>query len=447
MYEVSLVQVTNIRSHSMADRLQVVNFNGDDVIVDMSVAEGSWGLYWPTDGMISFDLLNDLKLFRKNPQTGETWTGFFEPDCRVKAVKLRGEKSCGFFLPLEVVINWLSSKEKNSSSADFKSISDELKTIDGVTTFRSIELGRKYITSATQNARSAKVGVPGIPKVKISEYFKLHYDTGNLYNAHIVSDDNIVVTIKAHGTSGRFGYLPVVEIDNSTWTKRLYNWWARHTNQPQLTVTNYKYFNGTRNTSYALDVNSHKVNSDSVSYRESLVRPLFNKLYPGEQLYFEIVGFTGINGTPIQKGSAKGDKELTKKYGQSFPYSYGCSKDGTSGPVNKILVYRITQLLNNGQIIEYTDSQMRIRCKQLGLEPVELIENKINISKQGLLKHVENLLELESNRFSEHPNEGFCIRIENDKMIKIFKIKSFEFKISEGITKNDSSYIDEEESS
>ena len=96
-----VVEVKELREHTNADRLQVATFFGNDTIVDLNVHVGDKGVYFPTDGQLSerFCQVNDL--VRRKDENGNQVGGYMDPDKRnIKAIRLRGEKSDGLYLPL-----------------------------------------------------------------------------------------------------------------------------------------------------------------------------------------------------------------------------------------------------------------------------------------------------------------------------------------------------------
>jgi len=50
MYEAYVTTLKNVKKHSNADRLQVAECFGNQVIIDLSFKEGDIGVYFPVDG-------------------------------------------------------------------------------------------------------------------------------------------------------------------------------------------------------------------------------------------------------------------------------------------------------------------------------------------------------------------------------------------------------------
>ena len=95
-----IVKVNKLREHPNADKLQIATFFGNDTCVSLDVNVGDMGVYFPCDGQLSVEFCLNNHLLRKLPD-GTPDTGYMDPDKRnVKAIKLRGEKSDGIYLPI-----------------------------------------------------------------------------------------------------------------------------------------------------------------------------------------------------------------------------------------------------------------------------------------------------------------------------------------------------------
>ena len=97
-----VVQINELNPHSNADRLQIATIFGASVIVDLSVKVGDLGVFFPIDLQLSEEYCNENNLVRKKDENGNNIGGYLDPDKRnIRAMKLRGEKSEGLFMPLE----------------------------------------------------------------------------------------------------------------------------------------------------------------------------------------------------------------------------------------------------------------------------------------------------------------------------------------------------------
>ena len=125
----------------------------------------------------------------------------------------------------------------------------------------------------------------------------------------------------------------------------------------------------------------------------------------------------------------------------------------------KMFVYRITQVNEDGIELDLTWMQIKRRCSELGLEVVPELHNGIIDADGNLVlddygyKDSEQFLyvvEQSTTGYSTldytHIREGVCVRLEKaDGTIKVFKHKSFNFKVLEGILKNNDDYVDTED--
>ena len=91
----------NVRKHPNADKLLLAECFGNTVCVDLSYSEGDIGIYFPTDGQLSEEFACENNLLRKKDEFGNNIGGYLDPEKRnITAIRLRGEKSEGLFLPL-----------------------------------------------------------------------------------------------------------------------------------------------------------------------------------------------------------------------------------------------------------------------------------------------------------------------------------------------------------
>ena len=101
MYQAYITRIKNLRKHPNADRLQLGECFGNTVCVSLDYEDNQLGVYFPTDGQLSVDFAEMNNLLRKKDDAGNNCGGYMDPDKRnVTAIRLRGEKSDGLFLPL-----------------------------------------------------------------------------------------------------------------------------------------------------------------------------------------------------------------------------------------------------------------------------------------------------------------------------------------------------------
>ena len=441
-----VVQVKDLRKHSNADRLQVATFFGNDTIVDLNVHEGDIGIYFPTDGQLSerFCAVNDL--VRRKDENGNQCGGYMDPVKRnIKAIKLRGEKSDGLYLPITCL-------------SDFCTIS-ELKPGDKIDTVNGETICQKYIPHKTRT-----LGAPGSrhykAKVNIAPTFYEHVETEQLaYNlAAFHNGDLVQLTLKMHGTSGRTGYLPLVVPDKQNWLQKLFH-------RPPRQHLEYGYVTGTRRV-VLTPKNLHHGYYESDDFRVAMASYFEGKLHRGEVVYYEIVGFQGPKGAPIMAqvvNSKIKDKEFSKQYGPTTTFSYGCdASNGYFGehydetgtlalfePCCDVYVYRMTMVNEDGDVVEYSPDQIRERCEQIGVNYVMEFERFIIPPDVDpgwyVICKAEQYFDGPDPIGKTHIREGVVARICNRTKFAVYKHKNFSFKVLEGIAKDEATAPDIEE--
>ena len=446
-YNGFVVKVEHLRKHSNADRLQIATFFGNDTIVSLDTKIGDIGVYFPSDLQLSerFCAVNDL--VRRKDENGKQAGGYLDPEKRnIKALKLRGEKSDGLYLPITCL-------------ADFCKISD-LKIGDTIDTVNGELICQKYIPHS--NARTHAGGAKGVKKAKanIAPTFYEHVDTAQLaYNLNAFKEGDIVqLTLKMHGTSGRTGYLPLIHT-KQTWFDKLFH-------RPGKEYKEYGYITGTRRV--VLDGKRSGGFYDSDDFRHAMAAKFENKLRKGEVVYYEIVGFQGPHGAPIMsevQNSKVKDPEFSKQYGATTTFSYGCEQDGDYAPpfnpCCEVYVYRMTMVNEDGDVVEYSPAQIKERCEQMGVHTVMEFETFIIPGMIQLPDDVGSLHEVNAGEYvlrkveqyfdgpdpigKTHVREGVVARILNRSNFAVYKHKNFSFKVLEGIAKDEATAPDIEE--
>lgn len=431
-YKAVVVRLGEIRVHPNADRLKLTTVYGNQVIVGLDEKEGDLGLYFNVETQLSeeFCKANDL-IRRKNPETGKAEGGMFDENRRVRAQKFRGEVSDGFWIPL-------ASLAKLDISGSQVLEGEEYDTIAG------IPLCCKYIPKRG-NQRSG--GGTGKPKSRFrwnSPMFKEHFSTSHLGKQlhEFNHGDHVIVTEKLHGTSQRFGYVKVDMFYSLSWFKRL---WLKFIGYPKF--EGWQWMNGTRRV--VLKPQNRGTGYHSDELRDKAIEKMKGNLRKGEVIYFEVVGFEpgGKSIMPEVNNAKLKDDEFVKQYGATTVFRYGCSPEES-----KVFVYRITQANEDGETLDYSWKDVKLRCKELGLSHVPEIESflldDINVDienyRKMVLSYADTFCKGGSLLDQTHIREGVCVRIEGGLQPKIFKHKSFEFKLLEGIIK-DSGESDMEE--
>ena len=420
------------------------------------------GVYFPTDGQLSMEFAKQNNLLRLRDENGNSIPGggYMDPDKRnVTAIKLRGEKSDGLFLPLTC----LDYCFEDDATAHLK-IGDTIDVVNGhdICT-KYIPRSSKRVGRPTDGNRTRKKRVPLAP------LFVEHADTEQLaYNLGAFrAGDEVEITLKMHGTSQRTGFLPVFSGFRRTIWDKLF----RRDGEP---IYAYDIVTGTRRTVInGEDGGYYGSNAFRMPHSE-----LFRgKLWKGETVYYEVVGFTDT-GTAIMAecGNKKlNDKEFVKQYGQTTVFSYGCERTGKHGfgiteekvPQSDIYVYRMTMTNEDGNVVEYTPDFMRYRCEQMGVKTVPVFwkgtipytEDNLDSATPGariMMKDGENAGEWIKNIAEQyydgpdpigktHIREGVVVRILNKPKFCAYKHKNWYFKALEGIVKVEAEAPDMEE--
>ena len=461
MYYAYITTLKDVRQHPNADRLQMATCFGNTVIVSLDYKEGQLGVYFPSDGQLSVEFAEANNLLRKKDENGNNIGGYMDPDKRnVTAIRLRGEKSDGLFLPLHCL-------------ESFGDIS-KLKEGDRIDVFNGNEICKKYIPKT--NVRVGRVSNGNHPRKKrvpTAPLFTEHADTEQLaYNLGAFKpNDEIEITLKMHGTSQRTGYLPVLKGYKRTIWDKIF----KREGKP---IYDWGYVTGTRRV--VLD-DFEGGFYGSNEFREPHSKFFEGKLNKGETVYYEVVGFTH-NGAPIMSSCDNNktkDKEFIKQYGATTTFSYGCSPDGVAEitvpglpyspvvdrPQSDIYVYRMTMTNEDGFVVEYTPDFMRYRCEQMGVKTVPVFARMKLQEGGGFLFRNDGtysaVAESDLGEFvmaaaeefydgtdpigKTHIREGVVVRILNRPKFAAYKHKNFAFKVLEGIAKVNAEAPDMEE--
>lgn len=447
MYRAYVTKVKNIRPAENADRLNLCEAFGNTVVVDKNVNENDLYIYFPCDGQLSLEFCLNNNLLRKLPD-GTPSSGYMDPDKRnVIAIKLRGNKSDGLVLPLSCV-------------SYTGVLLNELTEGFAFTTLNGHEICKKYIPMR-QNRQGHVSEGNHVRKKKapIAPLFIEHADTEQLaYNLDAFKPNDLIeITLKMHGTSQRTGYLPMFKGYKRTLLDRI----MRRDGTP---IYEYGYVSGTRRT-VLNDWEGGFYGSNM--FRKKHADFFEGKLHKGEEVYYEVVGFTD-EGMPIMSSASNrklNDKDFLKKYGETTTFSYGCSCTGyyTYGdgsydilPKSDFYVYRMTMTNEDGDVVEYTPDFMRYRCEQMGCKCVPVLwrgflDDTTDWNDAGMTAG-EQVKEIAERYYDgpdpigkTHVREGVVIRILNRPKFCAYKHKNFAFKCLEGLVKAEETAPDMEE--
>ena len=468
-YTAFITRIKNLRPHPNADRLQMGECFGNTVIVSLEYKNNQLGIYFPSDGQVSEEFATVNNLVRKKDENGNNVGGYMDPDKRnVTAIRLRGEKSDGLFLPLK-------------SLETFGDI-NVLHEGDRIDNFNGHEICCKYIPR--RNVRQGCVSNGNRTRKKkapIAPLFVEHADTEQLaYNlAAFKPGDEIEITLKMHGTSQRTAHLPVFKAYNDSFGTRAGNAicnllskltkndkWLEHIHHDNP-IYEWGYVSGTRRT--VLE-NFDGGYYGSNEFREQHSKFFEGKLWKGEEIYYEVVGFT-TTGAPIMATADNkklNDKDFVKQYGKTTTFSYGCDPNphdfGDPEPDIKqsdIYVYRMTMTNEDGDTVEYPPDFMRYRCEQIGVKTVPVLYRGFIEDKNAIANLDDMIIYTDAGEYVKalaeqyydgpdpvgktHVREGVVVRIINRPKFCAYKHKNFAFKCLEGLVKAEAEAPDMEE--
>lgn len=496
-YSATIVRVGELKDIENSDNLKQTIIDGFSVVVNKNdVKEGDYMIYCKNETELNSQFLSVNNMYEigerernanheevekllaegKNDEA-KAMTGYFNKNGRVKMIRLRGCPSMGVLMRLESLVNWDSGlaevnladyveydENGNFIPFDFDTINDKLFI-------------KAYVPKINQ-PRSG--GGQGKKKDKTKKFdrmiegeFSFHYDTQQLNsNMWRLNPESVVyLSVKVHGTSIVLGNIlvkkptlmnkirdwvnsskerkirkimrniesitsndiegmskadvdlvlelqkKVTKIENSKWTNFATEYYNIYSSR---TVIKNKYINKQVNSGfYSVDVWGE--------WNEMLK----GKIPENITIYGEIVGY--LNGS---------DKMIQKNY------DYGCERGK-----NKLMIYRVTEKMEDGTHREYEIDDVihftKILClaypeiadnimpypllyhgRLSDLYPDVDIHNHWNENVLEAMKRDEETLGMELDEpmcKTKVPREGICLRIENDPVKECFKLKCISF--------------------
>lgn len=428
-YLAKVVSLQHSVKHPNADRMLGWVIDGNRVWTDLERKEGDIGVYFPLECQIHAGFLSALNLYSDaNLNINPEIKGYFDSKGRVRAVKLRGAPSMGFFLPwssIEYALGADLGCPKELVGTEFDTINDEL-------------LVKKYVPKTNQHTQRQ----PGTPKLKkksrlVEGQFRKHVDTSQLRkNAHCINpDDYIIVSYKLHGTSFVVGNL-LTKRKLSRWEK-ICRWFGTKIREEE-----YNIIYSSRN---VIQNEFEKVAGKDTYYGTNVYKDVADeigsRIMAGLILYGEAVGYTRTGGW-IQKDY---------DYGYIQPLTPEEYKEGVH---YGIYIYRITFTNPEGKVIEMSDRYITEYCEAYGLRRVPVLaeglakemfpgtcieqikDNQNAFSLQGWQQSIPSQMEKEDTYRLEKdcnlcrskvPAEGVVLRKDKLFTFEAYKLKAFRF--------------------
>jgi hypothetical protein len=342
-YLARVVTLPAPRKHSNADRLLCINILSNNVITGLTAKEGDLYVYFPLECTINKDFLRFTNSFANPEDNADGKTkGFFGAQGRVKALKLRGERSEGYIVPVAEVNRWLGTEVITYLDDD-----QDFDTIDGKILCEKY-VNRQELINADKAARADKRKNKKVVRTSklVENQFRLSADTAPLKRNidNIKPDDTISVSYKYHGANVAVGRV-LCKKKLTFWNKvgRKLGFDINETHYDLVyssrAVVKNEYNDSDKRHDHYYGVDVWGVVAEM--YKDTVKN--------GVTLYGELVGFTPT-GSFIQKG-----------------YDYNI-------PANQcdMIVYRITYTSATGDVFEFNAKQITDYCNKFGLKRAEL---------------------------------------------------------------------------
>ena len=426
-YAGQVVQLHNIQPHPNADRLRIVNINFQSVIIGQGLAEGDICVYFPVESQINSDFLKITNSFRDEKLNEDLTTkGYFESSGRVRAVKLRGEASCGCLFPIEELEKFVGESFNKTNLVGFE-----------FDYWNEIELCKKFVFPVKQGglggSGNGKTGRTSKLSKIVENQFKFLEDTENFRKNHfkIQPEDEITISTKVHGTSSITSHL-LVKRELNFLERTIIKLRIKFGKNPAI----WKHIPEVKQDEYGIICSSRKViksvQEDKIEgnsfYEDDIWSICGNELKEfipkGISIFYEIVGYLPSGGAIQSK------------------YDYSCEKNE-----HKIYVYKITYTNSDGKVFVIGSKESEEFCKKIGFDFVPIHFHgtakdyfPYNSTEQSLDEWQKSFVRFLEERFLEGdcpicknkvPFEGICIRKESLVQYEVYKLKSFNFLLKE----------------
>lgn len=327
-YSAIVTKINKLIELDNCDNVQAAMIFGFQCIVSKDVAIGDIGVFFMAENQLSEEYCKNNNLFRhKEFNLDPDQSGYLEDNRRIKAVKFRGHRSDGLFMPL-------SSLEWTGINPEDLLPGDEFNSINGH------EICRKYVRKVRANLGNSQQKAKKFNRVD-PEFFPEHFKTDHFFK--YVSDldpkTEVIITQKLHGTS--------IRIANTKVKKKL-SLKNRIASILGVDVSRheYDYIFGSRKVVKDPENKdqNHFYSTDIWSFEGEKLRDLIPDNY---MLFGEIIGWTPEN-APIQSG-----------------YTYGIEKG-----LCELFIYRVSFINNRGLMEDLSWDAVREFCEERGIKYV-----------------------------------------------------------------------------
>jgi hypothetical protein len=437
-YLSKIVQIDAFTQHINPEvtRLKVAHVDGYNILVGIDEQPGKF-VYFPAMSCINPQLLAFANLYRhKELNEDPEKTGMFEDNGRVKAIRLKGQVSEGFLLPLNTLVDFVSTSTIIAFDESDCPVGTEFNEVEHKG--KSFWISKKYMVKEANESASTGGNNVNRSQKKVKKFhrvidtqFRFHYNVPRIQKIpdFIKPNDLIHISSKWDGTSVVFAH--VLCKHPLTWKEKIAKFLTKRE------FNDYDYIYSTHHVIQNGDFIDKKLptwygeGGDVYRYAFEYIKPFIPK---GMTIYAELVGFTPNNKCIMKRSLGI--------------YDYGCVMREEGEPYTydkhyKIRVYRITMTNVDGIVHEFSAREVQQWCRTVGLIPV--VEYYYGYAKdlypdipvtapdygQQFIEHLSDekrfYMELDSpDCVNKVPAEGIVIRKE-DMVPFAVKLKSFYF--------------------
>ena len=433
MYAAKVGRIESLTKIEKADNIQTAYVYGTPVVVSKDAKVGDIGLLFIEGGQIAPWFLRSNNLYSSSMLNEDnTKKGYFDDNGRVRAQTFRGAKSEGFFCPLSYLGGPYVPGDPSLP------VGTELNKWSGV------DLCWKYIkggapspagSSKREEGRKFTFHVPAFEEHKDTKQWRFIKD---YLDQEVINQNPIItLTVKLHGTSGRYGKHEISWSPIGLWFENKIsdrNKWKPYIRRVLNNLLRwnvrkeYQYVTGSRRKVLTNDKGFY--GNEQFRY-DILEKKLMHVLTPGMSIYGEIVGWHP-DGKPFMSPADLNilkDKEILKSFrNKILPFKYNLNP----GEMD-FYVYRITQGgvdMSHRNIINF--------CNEYGLNHVPTLYSGPAWEVWPKVKEVLADIDKSPNcdLDPETLKEGYVVRVDwPDGRVDFYKEKTFVFKVCEGLAK------------
>ena len=350
-YAAVIKRLQNVRKHSNADRLNCCSVEYNNCIVGQDLKDGDYVVYFPLECQMNADMLSYLNQFADTEKNRDkTVKGYFGTQRRVRTLKLRGEKSEGFVMPLENFISWIDSLKglpTHPTLEEWQGMEDKhFQTLEFGSVQLQVCIKYELPVKQEQGAQKKKKSEDKLKYVLIPGQFRLGEDVPNIRRclSEVIPTPatEISVSYKMHGCSATIGN--VLTCRKLSLFEKLIKKFVK------LETSEYAIVHASRNVIKGASNNKKFTERKQDHFYDRDIWGLMAAKYayaiePGITLYGEIVG----------------RDPLTLKYVQK-DYDYGLKGD------LDFFVFRMTYTTPQGNVMEFSTRELVAYCKKYGLK-------------------------------------------------------------------------------